>query len=70
MKMNSFHKRIFYAEKLYGENALSNIGGVLSFDEQHFIETEELEKIVTEIINKTPSVRLRMNEAQELYEYK
>ena len=70
MKMNSFQKRIFYAEKLYGENALSNIGGVLSFDEQHFIETEELEKIVTEIINKTPSVRLRMNEAQELYEYK
>ena len=69
MKMNDYQKRIYYAEMLYEESALMNIGGVLSFDDEVILEKNQLVKIVKEIINKTVSLRLRLSKTLDFYEY-
>ena len=64
-EMNIYQQKIFDAQMFFEEPALSNIGGVLSFDVD--IKDFEVKVIAEEIVHKTDVLNLRLNENNVLY---
>lgn len=66
--MNDYQRNILNMEYCFPGTAVANIGGILRADVP--FDYEQCVRIVREVVEKTDALQLRLNDRDELYQYK